>query len=392
LSSDFDVIVSGAGMVGSAAALGLAQQGVRVAILEPAGLTKAPADDEDFDLRVSAISPQSEKLLTNLGVWSQLIEDRICAYEKMFIWHQGGMAHVAMDSGEIGQTHLGTIVENRQLVALLQEACLRNNNIQIYDNDQIQALDQSAGEGVTAELGSGLRLRTSLLLIAEGRNSPGRNLAGLEVQSHDYGQSAIVANITTELSHQYTAHQRFLTTGPLAFLPLGNGQTSIVWSADQVLSDELLVLDDDAFCQRLTEASEAKLGVVNSIGPRACFPLVSHYCEHWVKGRAILIGDAAHGVHPLAGQGVNLGFSDVELLMECLQAPLSLEKPSLLRRYERRRKSETMIAMQSFSVLKGLFGSNSTLQSGLRDFGMAQLQKSNLVKRYLMQKAAQNMA
>ncbi|MFT5503073.1 MAG: 2-octaprenylphenol hydroxylase [Gammaproteobacteria bacterium] len=391
MSEDFDIVVSGAGMVGSAAALGLAQQGARVALLEPACLAEVPSADDVFDLRVSAISPQSEKLLDRLGVWSQLPESRTCAYEKMFIWHEGGQANVSMDSSDIGHSHLGTIVENRQLVALLQQACLRTHNIRVYKNDQIETLDQSAKGAIEVQLGSGLKLKASLLLIAEGRQSPSRDLAGFKIQTNQYNQSAIVTNICTQRAHQFTAWQRFLTTGPLALLPLGNGQTSIVWSADQPVADELLDLDDEGFCERLTEASESKLGVVTSMGRRASFPLVSHSCEHWINGRVVLIGDAAHGVHPLAGQGVNLGFGDIELLLDCIPEPKYLGKQSLLRRYERQRKSETVIAMHSFSALKWLYANQSSVQSGLRNFGMDQLQKSSLVKRFLMQKALQNM-
>jgi len=201
-----------------------------------------------------------------------------------------------------------------------------------------------------------------------------------------------VANVKTELPHQHTAWQRFLSSGPLAMLPLANGESSIVWSCDTELARQLLAMDDINFCDALGLAFEHKLGQVGSIGKRLSFPLGWHSCDQWLLGRVLLIGDAAHGVHPLAGQGVNLGFSDVELLTQLVGG---LERPwqrAKLRQFERQRKSQTVTATHLFSSLKWIYGSDNDALSRLRDFGMQRIQKNAWCRRLLMLQAIRNMA
>ncbi len=233
-------------------------------------------------------------------------------------------------------------------------------------------------------------MQTSLLLAADGRSSPTRKLAGIDARSGSFDQTAFVANVTTELPHRQTAWQRFLATGPLAFLPLANGQSSIVWSCDNDFADELRDLGEDEFCLALGEAFEYKLGTVTSCGERGEFPLGWHQCDRWLQQRVLLIGDAAHSVHPLAGQGVNLGFSDVASLADSLGDARDRIETNRLRRYERQRKSETWLAGQSFGGLKWLYGIEQQPVAGLRDLGMRLVEKTPWFKRSLMQKAIQN--
>ncbi len=203
-------------------------------------------------------------------------------------------------------------------------------------------------------------------------------------------QTALIANVDTELPHEYTAWQRFLATGPLAFLPLANGQSSIVWSCDDAFAAEIAALDDAGFCAALGEAFEYRLGAVTSCSRRQQLPLAWQVCDDWLKRRVLLIGDAAHAVHPLAGQGVNLGFSDVDLLARMLvdaRRPIGLRP---LRRYARQRKSETWLAGQGFSALKWFFGQSAMPLVGLRDLGMRAVENTPWAKRALMQKAVQN--
>ena len=340
-SSKFDIVISGAGMVGTCAALALAARGYRVAVIEATSGENDKLNNESYDLRVSAISPRSRYILEQLGIWPQLDRERICYYEQMHIWHQHGAASVAFDAVDLARDNLGTIVENRLLQQALYRACEREVKIEWFMPDSIEVLLENHAQGVELRLSSGLCLTTELLLAADGRNSPTRQLAGIDVQAGQYRQTAIVANVDTEFAHQFTAWQRFLSTGPLAFLPLANGQCSIVWSCDDDQVGQLIDATDDEFCNALAEAFEFKLGRVKSCSARMSFPLGWHHCEHWLKGRVLLIGDAAHSVHPLAGQGVNLGFSDVETLAQLIGERSEAIPQKQLRRYQRQRKIET---------------------------------------------------
>jgi len=378
-------------MVGACTALALAGKGFRVAIIEAA----VPRDninssDEAYDLRVSAISPRSRGILQQLGVWQQLADERVCYYEQMHIWHQHGQASVAFDAVDLARSNLGAIVENRLLQQTLYQVCERESRIEWFMPDQIETLLENDARGVELRLNSGRCLSAGLLLAADGRHSPTRALAGIDVQHGLYRQTAIVANVETEYPHRYTAWQRFLSTGPLAFLPLANGQSSIVWSCDNEFAAQLDSATDDEFCDALGEAFEFRLGRLDSCSARMSFPLGWHHCQHWLKGRALLIGDAAHSVHPLAGQGVNLGFSDVEVLTQLVGDRSDYIPQKQLRRYERQRKSETWVAGNSFGALKWIYGLDQKWATRLRDLGMRVVDETPWFKRALLEKAIQN--
>jgi len=378
-------------MVGACTALALAGKGFRVAIIEAA----VPRDninssDEAYDLRVSAISPRSRGILQQLGVWQQLADERVCYYEQMHIWHQHGQASVAFDAVDLARSNLGAIVENRLLQQTLYQVCERESRIEWFMPDQIETLLENHARGVELRLNSGRCLSAGLLLAADGRHSPTRALAGIDVQHGLYRQTAIVANVETEYPHRYTAWQRFLSTGPLAFLPLANGQSSIVWSCDNEFAAQLDSATDEEFCDALGEAFEFRLGRLDSCSARMSFPLGWHHCQHWLKGRALLIGDAAHSVHPLAGQGVNLGFSDVEVLTQLVGDRSDYIPQKQLRRYERQRKSETWVAGNSFGALKWIYGLDQKWATRLRDLGMRVVDETPWFKRALLEKAIQN--
>ena len=391
-SSKFDIVISGAGMVGTCAALALAGRGYRVAVIEAAPSENEKGNDEAYDLRVSAISPRSHYILDQLGIWQQLDSERVCYYEQMHIWHQHGAASVAFDAVDLVRDNLGAIVENRLLQQMLYRACEREVKIEWFMPDSIEALLENHAYGVELRLSSGLYLSAGLLLAADGRNSPTRHLAGIDTQAGRYRQTAIVANVDTEFPHRFTAWQRFLSTGPLAFLPLANGQSSIVWSCDDDQVSQLIDATNDEFCNALSEAFEFKLGHVNSCGERMSFPLGWHHCQHWLKGRVLLIGDAAHSVHPLAGQGVNLGFSDVEALAQLLGERSETIPQTQLRRYERQRKSETWVAGTGFGALKWLYGLEHKWVTTARNLGMRVVDETPWFKRAIMEKAIQNIS
>ena len=387
---DYDVVVAGAGMVGACAAFALASRGMQVALVEPAPAAAPVEPGSPYDLRVSAISPQSRRALTRLGAWQRLDHDRVCRYEQMHIWHENGDASIGFDAVDLARDDLGAIVENRLLQQALQAACEAEARVQWFRPDSVGELLRNDESGVELRLQSGRTISAALLLAADGRQSPTRALAGIDVEAGDYRQRAIVANVDTSEPHRYTAWQRFLKTGPLAFLPLANGQSSIVWSCDLARADELEALDDAAFCHALAEAFEFRLGRVSAVSERRSFPLGWHRCEHWLAGRVLLIGDAAHSVHPLAGQGVNLGFSDVELLVELIGDCRERVPGRLLRRFERQRKSETWLAGSSFSALKWIYGLDQPGLARLRDLGMLAVEKTPWLKRELIGKAVRN--
>lgn len=390
-SGRYDVIVAGAGMVGASAALALAERGMRVALIEAAAPTSAQRDATgDYDLRVSAISPRSRRMLQQLAIWHQLDATRICNYEKMHVWHQHGDASVSFDAVDLAREDLGAIVENRMLQQTLQRACDATPRIEWFRPDRIAALIENTGDGVQLRLDSGRDLDGALLIAADGRNSPTRDLAGIEIQAGSYRQSAIVANVTTELPHGYTAWQRFLASGPLAFLPLANGQCSIVWSCDDEIAERLSLLDDEGFRAALSDAFEHRLGAVTACSERRAFALGWHHCERWLQGRVLLIGDAAHAVHPLAGQGVNQGFSDVELCAQLIGDSRGRIAQPQLRRFERQRKSETWLAGNSFSALKWIYGLEQGGVTQLRDLGMRIVDSTPWLKRSMVGKAVNN--
>ncbi len=392
MSEKFEIVIAGAGMVGACAALSLARCGFRIALVEPLPIKVEPTDDAGYGERVSAISPVSEQILTRLGVWSEMEQSRLCRYDQMTIWHEKGNAKIHFDSVDLARESLGTIIENRQILQALHRACASLSKIEWFQPDAIESIIENSQSRVLLELKSGLDIEAELLLVADGRNSSTRELAGMEVYSGSYDQIAIIGNVVTENPHQHTAWQRFLCSGPLAMLPLANGESSIVWTGDTEFANELLNMGDDSFCSALSEAFEYKLGAVKSIGKRLSFPLGWHSCEQWLRDRVLLIGDAAHGVHPLAGQGVNLGFSDVDLLTRQIGG---LENPwhkARLRQFERQRKSETAAATHLFSGLKWIYGTDNSGISRLRDFGMHLVQANPWCRRLIMKQAIRNMA
>jgi 2-polyprenylphenol 6-hydroxylase len=391
---DFDVIIVGAGVIGTAMASLLVARKLsapgRVAIVADRFGTAAQAD-ADWDLRVFALSRASQRLLKTCGVWDALPATRLFAYERMCVWDAGGEPHgkgsLSFDAAEIGEPNLGFIVDGR----VLQWHCLqaaRNAGTVLLEGG-LTAI-ASGDAAVSISLSDGRTLRSQLLIAADGQESKARELLGIETAGHSYRQDALVAHVRTAKSHANTAWQRFLKVGPLAFLPLPDGRSSIVWSAALAESARLRALDPEAFGAALTAASGGVLGDCELSTQLASFPLKLQYALEYARPRAVLLGDAAHVVHPLAGQGLNLGLLDCAALAEVLgQAGGSgyFGEHRLLRRYERWRRSENLLAVAALDGLERLFSSDDPLSAGLRASGLSAVDRLPLIKHRFARRA-----
>ena len=384
-----DIMIVGGGMVGSALALGLAQQGWHVVLVEASPLAKLqtaaqPATSvDDFEPRVSAISMASQRLLEKLGAWAEVAAGRHCPYQMMAVWDAEGTGRIEFDAAEMRAEALGTIIENRHIVRALFNA-LEASPATIISGAKVAGwlANGPNGEGGDApgiRLEDGQQLRARLVVAADGAQSRLRQLVGLPTREWDYDQQAIVATVRSKQLHQYTARQSFSRTGPLAFLPLqaDNGDEnfcSIVWSQDTLEARRLMALDDAAFNAELERAIELPVDSIEAISRRFAFPLRQRHAMDYTASGFALVGDAAHSIHPLAGQGANLGYGDVAVLLEELKRARKLGlNPGdalVLGRYQRRRKSKNLTMMAAMEALKQLFGRDELPLRWLRNQGM----------------------
>ncbi len=379
----FDVAIVGGGLVGAALAAALAPTKLSICVMDSesmttdAALTTTPKTVHDVEPRVSAITYATQTLLANVGAWQNLPLERCGAYTRMEVWDADGTGAVNFNAAETGEAALGWIIENRVLAAALQQACRVQNNIAWRAAQRVQAMTRVNGHW-QLEMTDGQRVRARLLVGADGAQSQVRERLGFRTSHHDYQQHAIVATVQTEWPHDACARQRFLDRGPLAFLPLASERErlcSVVWSVAPSDAGRLLKLDDAAFAKEIGHALEDRLGGIMAISPRHAFPLIERHAEQYVQGNAVLVGDAAHTVHPLAGQGVNLGFLDAATLAEeiarNLARGLPFDEPLALRRYERRRRLHNAVMQKTFAGFKTLFETRALPVRWLRNTGMA---------------------
>jgi len=384
-----DIAIIGGGMVGLALAAAFKESELRVAVIE--GRVPETQLSELPDVRVSALSRSSEIMLRKLGAWQGIIERRAAAYQSMEVWEQDSFAHINFDAASMAQDNLGHIVENRVIQLALLEQVEKMDNVTLLMPAQCQSMAVGESE-VWLSLDNGQALTAKLVVGADGANSWVRQQQDIPLTHWDYGHTAIVANVRTMEAHESVARQIFTPDGPLAFLPMSQGDmSSIVWSCVPDKAQALMALSDEQFNKALTSEFDVRLGLCEVVGERFAVPLKMRYARDFVRERVALVGDAAHTIHPLAGQGVNLGLLDAaSLAQEVLalwRSGQDIGAQRNLRRYERWRKAEAAKMIAAMQGFRDLFAGQNPLKKLLRGVGMTVAGKLPGAKSEIMQYA-----
>ncbi|GAB1266852.1 2-octaprenyl-3-methyl-6-methoxy-1,4-benzoquinol hydroxylase [Aurantivibrio infirmus] len=414
----FDIVIVGAGIVGATLACALASlqngKALSIAIVEP-GKPPEHYSDISFDPRVVALTRKSQLLFNDLGVWSAIEAGRPCAYHKMHVWDGEGTAAIDFSDVAVKQDNLGHIVENSLVLNSLLEKLSSFKNVELIRGEKVESIQKSEFESASRtdnnqsatnknnalkqtslQLTGNRVLSSNLVLAADGGNSAIRKMLAMPTREWSYGQQAIVTTVRTEHSHAFTAWQRFMTTGPLAFLPLltesgDDHHSSIVWSLTDAQLPAVMAMKDDEFAEKLGAEFEFRLGRVESVAKRYAFPLIQRHAIDYVKPGIALVGDAAHTIHPLAGQGVNLGLEDVAVLVAEIDRAISRQLPlsdfSILKRYQRERKDENLKMMAVMEGFKRLFESVNPVVSTSRNIGMTSINRIPLLKNAIVKHA-----
>ena len=395
-TAEHDILIVGGGMVGLTCATLLAQYGedtgrsFSIGIVETSPPAPVPPN-ADIELRVSALSRISRTILQFSGIWPAIAATRISPYRRMCVWQADGAAgsarSISFDAAELGEPDLGYIVENGVIRRAAWERVNAMHSVSLHLGSAPAALHEET-DALELILENGQRLRTRLLVGADGARSWVRQALGVTSREREYGQRAIVAHVESQRSHRETAWQRFIAGGPVALLPLDDRRSSVVWSCPDATAAELMAADKRIFDQRLTLATDQVLGSLTTTTERADFPLSLAYAQRYTGRRYALIGDAAHRVHPLAGQGANLGLLDAAALAETLavqQASPVIDPgdPVILRRYERWRKGDNLLTMGVLDGLHRLFGAGWVPAARLGGLGLGIVDRLAPVKRRL---------
>ncbi|MCB1820896.1 MAG: UbiH/UbiF/VisC/COQ6 family ubiquinone biosynthesis hydroxylase [Candidatus Competibacteraceae bacterium] len=387
---DYDLIIAGGGMVGSALACALSETDLRIALLEGAPLERIRPEAEP-DLRVSAISRASQRIFAAVGAWNGMTAWRVSPFRDMQVWDATGFGHIHFDSATLGEPLLGWIIENRVIQHALLERARQLPVVELFCPTALETAEPLNEPGWRVQFNDGRTFTTRLLVGADGAQSRVRQRAGIATHGWSYDQKALVVNVRTAEPHQATAWQCFLPTGPLAFLPLYDGRCSIVWSTTPEQADALLALDDVTFAEALAKAFDRRLGEIIEVGPRGAFPLRLQHTRNYVRPGLALTGDAAHVVHPLAGQGVNLGLLDAatlaEVILDAVAAGQEIGAFKVLRRYERWRKGDNLLMLGVMDGFKRLFGNALPPVRLLRNLGLGLTDAAGPLKNLIARRA-----
>jgi len=367
----YDIIISGGGMIGSITAAAAAKAGFSVLLIE-ANQFKPIHEDSTRDLRVSAISWSNIRYLKSIKIFSNLLKSRIQAYSKMQVWDNRSTGEINFEADYSQQKCLGYLMENNNLIQASWKTLESAGNCDVLEQSQIKNIE-NIGSQIRIELNNGSLYKSKLLIAAEGRNSFVRQYVNIKTTEYDYNQRGVVAYISLENAPPETALQAFNNGGPIGILPIGNKLFSIVWSIPEDECDQILECSEDKFEQYLKSEIGKDFGPIKLISQRAAFPLTQLYAEKYFDNRIVLCGDSAHGVHPLAGQGVNLGIGDIQLLMKVLNKDTLKDDDLLnnaLRKYQRRRVSKVKETSEMMSLLHHLFKNDSHIKKPIRNFAL----------------------
>ncbi len=399
-----DIAVVGAGLVGAALAAALKNSGLNVTLIDnqiAESLKKnisAASSVNEFEPRVSALTVSSQNLLKAVGAWQKINPKQIQAYQKMKVWDELGTANIEFDSVELYQDSLGCIIENQLIVSALHSILADQTNLQCFLGSKLKSIQTVEGDAQQhlLTLENNQQIQCKLIVAADGANSKVRQWASMPTREWDYQHEAIVATIKTTQKHQKTAWQRFSESGPLAFLPLADANNtqqfcSIVWSQETSRAKALMALPEGEFLMALEAAIEFNLGSLEAVSTRYSIPLRQRHAKTYVKPGIVLLGDAAHTIHPLAGQGVNLGFKDVKTLADILldadKQGLEVNNLVLLKRYQRQRQGDNLLMMGAMEGFKRLFEQPDPIVRWLRNTGMNWVNKQSFLKNQIAKHA-----
>ena len=388
----FDVTIVGGGLVGATLACVLSEtirnHQLKIAIVDPQDHSNMePTQTDDiFDVRVSAITRASQHIFEAIGVWPAMVAQRVSPFRRMHVWEQAGISEIHFDSAELSEAQLGYIIENRVMLSSLYDKLKQQANVTFVFGDPCKSM-QLQDQQWQLEV-AGKTLQTKLLVGADGSRSWVRNQLGITTRGWDYNHTALVTTVKTEMPHQETAWQRFLETGPLAFLPLTDGYSSIVWSTQPEIATTLQAMPEQDFKLELEQAFESRLGAITEVSKRACFPLRFFMAENYISDSVALVGDAAHTMHPLAGQGVNLGLLDAaslaQVIAEALSKGQALNSTKVLRQYERWRKAENLSMLVMVDQIQKLFANRQGWLKWVRNTGMRWFNQLSPVKHQII--------